>query len=344
MTQETSPTPQRDLRVAVVGAGMMGADHIRRITTRTVGATVAAIVEPDMARAQAAAALAPGAKTYARFEDALEAGGIDAVVIATPGEYHEPVLLPALEARLNILCEKPLTFDAESSLRVLEAEQKLDRPHIQVGFMRRFDAEYLQLKELIDSGSAGALLALRCVHRNPRVDAFTDSRMITDSVVHEIDVVPWLVGEPITAIEVKYPKQSSLSPEGLRDPQLVLIETESGVLADVEINVNVQFGYQVGTDAVFERGVAEIGRTSGLSIYKDGGLWRGEHQDFRTRFGAAYDVQVQRWVDAARRGTIDGPNAWDGYVANVVCEAGVKAQSTGQRVEIKTEARPAFYS
>lgn len=344
MTQETSPATQGELRVAVVGAGMMGADHIRRIATRTVGATVTAVVEPDEARASAAAALAPGARTFSRIEDALEAGGIDAVVIATPGEYHEPVLLPALEAGLNILCEKPLTFDAESSLRVLEAEQKLDRPYIQVGFMRRFDPEYIQLKELIVSGDAGALLALRCVHRNPRVDAFTDSRMITDSVVHEIDVVPWLVGEPITAIEVKYPKQSSLAPQGLRDPQLVLLETESGVLADVEINVNVQFGYQVGTDAVFERGVAEIGRTGGLSIYKDGGFWRGEHQDFRTRFGVAYDVQVQRWVDAARRGTIDGPNAWDGYLANVVCEAGVKAQSTGQRVEIKTEARPAFYN
>jgi myo-inositol 2-dehydrogenase/D-chiro-inositol 1-dehydrogenase len=344
MTQQTNLTPRGELRVAVVGAGMMGADHIRRIATRTVGATVVAVVEPDAARANAAAALAPGSKTFSRIEDALEAGEIDAVVIATPGEYHEPVLFPALEAGLNILCEKPLTFDAESSRRVLEAEQKLDRPYIQVGFMRRFDPEYIQLKELIMSGDAGALLALRCVHRNPRVDAFTDSRMITDSVVHEIDVVPWLVGEPITAIEVKYPKQSSLAPQGLRDPQLVLLETESGVLADVEINVNVQFGYQVGTDAVFERGVAEIGRTGGLSIYKDGGFWRGEHQDFRTRFGVAYDVEVQRWVDAARRGTIDGPNAWDGYIANVVCEAGVKAQSTGQRVEIKTEARPAFYS
>lgn len=96
--------------------------------------------------------------------------------------------------------------------------------------MRRFDREYLPLKALIDSGEAGALLAMHCAHRNPRVDSFTDSRMITDSVVHEIDTIPWLVGEPIAAIEVKFPKRNSLAPDDLaHDPMLVLFETESGV-------------------------------------------------------------------------------------------------------------------
>jgi myo-inositol 2-dehydrogenase/D-chiro-inositol 1-dehydrogenase len=342
MSIETTPAT-RELRVAVVGAGMMGADHIARLTERTTGAVVTAIVEPDQTRAAAAAAHAPGSASYSRIEDALEVGDLDAVLIATPGQFHEPVLLPALEAGLAILCEKPLTFDAESSLRVLEAEQKLARPHIQVGFMRRFDAEYIQLRDLVISGDAGELLALHCRHRNPRVDSFTDAAMITDSVVHEIDVVPWLVGEPIASIEIRYPKRNSLAPSGLHDPQLVLLETVGGVLADVEIHVSAQFGYQVTTDAVFEKGVAEIGRSAGLASYQDAHFRRWEHQDFRTRFAAAYDTEVQRWVNAARAGTIDGPNSWDGYLANVVCEAGVTAQKTGSRVEIVTQPKPAFY-
>lgn len=314
MTNETSVSSP-SLRIAVVGAGAMGGDHIARITHRIVGATVSAIVEPDEGRARAAARNAPGAQTFTRLEDAIDTGIVDAVLIATPGQYHEPVLIPALQAALPILCEKPLTFDAESSLRVLEAEQKLTHPHIQVGFMRRFDREYLQLKQLIESRQAGELLALHCAHRNPTVSSFTDRQMITDSVVHEIDTIPWLVGEPIAAIEVKFPKRNSLAPDDLKhDPMLVLIETTSGVLADLEMNVNVQFGYQVTTDAVFERGVAEIGRTAGLSLYSGHGLFRAEHQSFATRFGAAYDSEVQSWVDAARRGGIDGPSAWDGYV------------------------------
>lgn len=333
-----------DLRVAVVGAGMMGADHVRRLEHHTIGARVTAIVEPDQARAQAAAAVTAGARTYPNIDEAIAAGDIDAVLIATPGEYHEAPLLAALEAGLEIFCEKPLTFDSDSSQHILEAEQKLDRPHIQVGFMRRFDAEYEQLRELVETGDAGQLLALHCAHRNPRVDAFTDPRMITDSVVHEIDIVPWLAGSPVVSVEVKFPRTSTLAPEGLRDPQLVLLRTESGVIAVVEINVNVQFGYQVTTDAVFEQGVAEIGRTGGLAVLKDGAFRRAEHQDFRTRFATAYDNEIQRWVNAAKQGTIDGPSAWDGYVANVVCEAGVTAQTTGGEVEVVTPTRPAFYS
>ncbi|MFJ8894241.1 Gfo/Idh/MocA family protein [Leifsonia sp. NPDC102414] len=333
------------LRIAVVGAGIMGSDHITRITKHIAGAEVAAVVEPDAARAAAAAAGAPAAVTRSRIEDALEHDSIDAVIIATPGPFHESVLLPSLDAGVDILCEKPLTPDSESSLRILEAEQKTGRPRIQVGFMRRFDDEYLQLKELIDSGDAGALLALHCAHRNPSTPpGYTESMLITDSVVHEIDVVPWLVGEPIAAVEVRKPRRNSLAPEGLREPQLVLLETASGVLADVEISVNIQFGYQVTTDAVFERSVAEIGRTSGIARYVDGAFRQAEHLSYTTRFAKAYDTEVQRWVDAVRRGAIDGPSAWDGYLAAAVCEAGVRAQASGLRTEVSYVERPAFYA
>lgn len=335
----------KDLRVAVVGAGMMGSDHIARIGRRISGARVAAIVEPDMDRAAAAAVNAPDAAIHADIRDALERDSIDAVLIATPGPFHEPVLLPALEAGVAIFCEKPLTPDSVSALRILEAEQRLDRPRIQVGFMRRFDADYVALREFIASGDAGALLILHCAHRNPMTPpAYTESMLITDSVVHEFDAVPWLAGEPIVSVEVRKPRRNSLAPPGLTEPQLVVIELASGALAIVEINVNIQFGYQVTTEAVFERGVAEIGRTAGLKLWKDRRWGGAEHESFKTRFGAAFDAQIQRWVDAVGRGTIDGPNAWDGYLAAAACEAGVEAQATGRRVQVVTAPRPDFYA
>jgi myo-inositol 2-dehydrogenase/D-chiro-inositol 1-dehydrogenase len=100
----------------------------------------------------------------------------------------------------------------------------------------------------------------------------------------------------------------------------------------------------VTTDAVFERGVASIGRETGLQLTSAGRSGVPVPPTFTERFGAAYDTQVQRWVDAARRGTIDGPSAWDGYLASVVATAGVEAQATGRRVEVEyAMAKPAFY-
>ena len=335
----------RDLRIAVVGAGMMGGDHIARITRRISGASVAAIVEPDAARAHAAAANAPGAVVRADIRDALDHDDLDAVLIATPGPFHEPVLLPCLEAGVAIFCEKPLTPDSESSLRILDAEQGLDRPHIQVGFMRRFDEEHVALRELIASGDLGGLLLMHCAHRNPSTSpSYTEAMLITDSVVHEFDSVPWLAGERIVSVDIRKPRRNSLAPPGLDEPQLVFIELESGALAMVEINVNAQFGYQVTTEAVMERGVAGIGRTAGLEVWRDARWGGAEHSTFKTRFGAAFDVQIQRWVDAVHRGGIDGASAWDGYLAAAACEAGVAAQRTGRPVEVTTMERPAFYA
>jgi myo-inositol 2-dehydrogenase/D-chiro-inositol 1-dehydrogenase len=124
---------------------------------------------------------------------------------------------------------------------------------------------------------------------------------------------------------------------------MVLLELENGVLADVEISVNAGFGYQVTTEAVFERGVAAIGRTAGPLRAQDGRIAVAEHRSYTTRFAAAYDTEVQRWVDAARRGGIDGPSAWDGYRVAVASAAGVEAQRTGRRVEVAPETPPAFY-
>ncbi|UBQ03336.1 Gfo/Idh/MocA family protein [Curtobacterium sp. TXMA1] len=335
-----------NLRVAVVGAGAMGSDHVRRITSTIAGADVVAVVDPDTARATAAAERAPGAITAASFEDALDATPIDAVIVATPGFLHEPVLVPAIERRLAVLCEKPLTTSAEDSLRIVELEQaSSERPRIQVGFMRRFDKGYQELRALRESGANGALLALHHAHRNPTTPPnFSESMLIHDSVIHEIDIIPFLTGEPIVAVEVKKPRRNSLAPADLPEPQFVLFTTESGTMAIVEINVNAQFGYQVTTDAVFESGVAYIGRETTMNVVSAGVSGQGVTPSFVERFGAAYDEEVQRWVDAARTGGIDGPSAWDGYTASVVAEVAVRAQQSGALEQVTyATAKPAFY-
>ncbi|MCF2571698.1 Gfo/Idh/MocA family oxidoreductase [Brevibacterium sp. UCMA 11754] len=333
-----------DFRVGVIGAGMMGADHVKRIGSTISGARVSAVVDPDESRVASALENAPGAVGYSRIEDALEDQAIDGVLIATPGFLHEPVLLPCLEAKLPILCEKPLTPDPESSWRILEAEQATGEHLIQVGFMRRFDPEYRQLRELVDSEDAGELLMLRCAHRNPSVpDSYLQESLINDSVVHEFDVVPWLADSPIVTLEVKHARRNRLTPERLKEPILVLMELANGTLVDLEMNVSIQFGYQVTTEAVFDSGIARIGEPSGLQLWHQGRSGVAEHADFTTRFATAYDNQVQAWVDAACKGTIAGPSAWDGYKVAVACQEGVASLSDGRPRSLNLPETPAFY-
>ncbi len=333
-----------NLGVCVVGAGRMGADHIERLTRRIVGAEVSAVVDADVSRAQKAVEAIPSAVAISDVEQALERENVNAVVIATPGFLHRDMLLQVLKRDLPILCEKPLTPDAPSSWEILEAEQRLGKKRIQVGFMRRFDAEYERLRGLITSGELGELLMLHCSHRNPDTPpGFTNEMLINDSVVHEFDIIRYLTGEEIRSVQVRVGRATRHAPSDQHDPQHVLIETETGVLADVEIFVNAQFGYQVATQAVFEKGIVNIGEDGGPYV-RSAGRWGGEiTPSFVERFRGAYDVEIQRWVDATKRGEVDGPTAWDGYATAACCEAGVAAQKSGEKVDVSLKDKPSIY-
>ncbi|WUQ32535.1 Gfo/Idh/MocA family oxidoreductase [Streptomyces sp. NBC_00239] len=323
----------------------MGADHVRRIDRMISGARVVAVADPDGDRVKQVAAGLDACTAHTDPAAALAAPGVDAVLIASPGPAHEAALLECLERDLPVLCEKPLTPDAAGALRVMEAEQRLGRRRVQVGFMRRYDAEYEQLKALLDGGELGRPLFLHCRHRNASSPSFFTSEMlVNDSVVHEVDAARWLLGQEITAVSVLSPASSSAAPEGLRDPQLVLLETAGGAIVDVEIFVNCGFGYQVQCEAVCESGSARIGDGQAM-VVQSGGRWGGSiTQDYTVRFADAYDRQLRRWVEATRRGRVTGPSAWDGYAAAAVSAAGVRAQHTGVRAPVELAPKPAFYS
>nr|WP_296773505.1 Gfo/Idh/MocA family oxidoreductase [Rhodococcus sp. (in: high G+C Gram-positive bacteria)] len=330
-----------ELRIAVLGVGMMGADHVRRITNTIAGARVAIVNDYLVDKAEELAATIPGCRAVVDPFDAIADPDIDAVVLATPGPTHEKQLLACLEHEKPVMCEKPLTTDVETSLAVVEAEAALGKKLIQVGFMRRFDAEYEQLKQMLDAGELGRPLVMHCAHRNPTVPPRFDSAMIVkDSLVHEVDVTRFLLGEEITSIQIVKPAASPSAPEGLQDPQIALFATESGKHVDVEVFVSTGVAYEVRTEVVGEFGSAMIGLDVGLVRKSAPGTWGGTSTpSFVERFGRAYDVEIQRWVDAVKGGAesgvyIDGPGAWDGYAAAAVCAAGVKSLESGERVSV----------
>jgi myo-inositol 2-dehydrogenase/D-chiro-inositol 1-dehydrogenase len=203
----------------------------------------------------------------------------------------------------------------------------------------------MQLKKVLAGGELGRPLLLHCRHRNASVHSyFTNEMLINDAVVHEMDCARWLLNQEITYVTVVRPVPNSGAPEGLSDPQLVLLETDSGAIVNVEIFATCGFGYQVQTEAVCESGTARIGEGHGM-LTNTKGRWGGAiTRDFVERFEAAYDREVQAWVKATRRGETEGPSAWDGYAAAAVCEAGVRAQATGERVRVELIERPALYA
>ncbi|QRZ61482.1 Gfo/Idh/MocA family protein [Rothia sp. ZJ932] len=321
-----------ELRVAVVGAGRMGFDHIKRIESdRIKGARVVAVVDINEEVAQRAVEGIEDVKIYTDFHKAIESKGVDAVLIATPGFLHAPVLMPAIEAGLPVLCEKPLTPDSASSWEIVQAEVEADKKLVQVGFMRRFDGGYRTIRAAVESGLSGELLQLECEHINPDVpESYTGRNLIDDTVVHEFDGVRFLTGEEIKTVRALHGKKSKYATGELQDPAKVIMETESGILVTVNTHVTSQYGYSVTTKAIFEDNHLSVGNDL-------------VNSSFEPRFVDAYDQEVQAWVDAALKGEQTGPSAWDGYAAAACCEAGLAALESGEAVAVELNEKPDLY-
>src|SRR5512133_72823 len=258
------------LRIGVVGTGMMGRFHVERLASSVLDAEVAAVSDVFVEGAKQVAEQV-GARAYSDGHELIADDQVQAVLIASPGPTHEEFTLACLAADKPVLCEKPLAPTIDACLRVLEAEAAMPRRLVQVGFMRRYDGGFRALKAAVEEGRVGRPLLLHCRHRNADVPpGFTTDMMITDSVVHDIDVTRWLLGQEGVATTVFTPRRSSMAPDGLQDPQLVLLETADGVLVDVESFVSCQFGYDIRYELVGETGTLSLGEEPGVQVRQQG--------------------------------------------------------------------------
>ncbi len=156
-------------------------------------------------------------------------------MVCSWGPTHEEYVLASIAAGKPVFCEKPLATTQEACLRIVEAEVGHGGRLVQVGYMRRYDFAYRALKLALDSGEIGAPLMMHCAHRNASVPSFYQKEMaITDTAVHEIDMVRWMFGDEIAAVRVLVPRRNSNGGD-LQDPLLLILEMAGGVLVDVEI-------------------------------------------------------------------------------------------------------------
>jgi myo-inositol 2-dehydrogenase / D-chiro-inositol 1-dehydrogenase len=186
---------------------------------------------------------------------------------------------------------------------------------------------------------------VHCAHRNPSVpEMYVGDMALTDTFVHEIDVLRWLLNDDYISAQVVEGRKSKFSHEGLHDPIMVLLETRKGIRIDTEIFVACQFGYDIQCQVVGETGAANLPEPQSIPLRLAGRASDGILMDWKQRFIASYDVELQEWIDDTKQGLVNGPTAWDGYFASATAEACVEARRTKGIVPITIADKPAFYN
>ena len=227
-------------------------EHIERIQNRIKDAKVVAVCDVFEEGAKKGAAIAgEGTKVYTDFNAAINDPDVNAVVVTTPGAFHKDPVIAAIKAGKPVFSEKPLANTAADCKAVVDAEMASGKHLVQVGFMRRYDRGYNQLKALLDEGKFGAPMVIKCTHRADGVaDDYTTAMAVTDTAIHEIDVLPWLVNDEWDEVQCIMPKTSCKAHEGLKDPQIMIMKTKGGIVTVLEVNVNCGFGYDINCEVV----------------------------------------------------------------------------------------------
>lgn len=336
-------TMESELKIGVVGTGAIGRTHVERISRRLRGGRVVAVSDIDASQAKRVAE-EYGCRFVGDGHTLIRSDDIDAVIVATTDTYHEEYVTAAIEASKFVFCEKPLAPDRDGARRIVDSEIAGGRLLVQVGFMRRYDAGYLALKRLVDARTYGEPLMVHCAHRNLEArENYTTPMVVANTLIHEIDVLRWLLNEEYATVEVVFPKTTRHAHPNLRDPQIMILTTESGVRIDVEAFVNCRYGYDIKCEVCCEDGVLNLPQPSDLTVFANGARVSPIAEHWSERFVAAYDAELQEWITASNEGRVDGPTSWDGYLGSVTATAASASRDRQSVVKVEAEKCPEFY-
>lgn len=332
------------IRIAVIGAGLMGADHAKIVAEDLPGATLQVVCDMDGARAASVAKANGAADAATEPEAVIRRDDVDAVIIASPDFTHAPLSKACIAAGKKVLCEKPLSQEPQECLEVMEAEQAAGAKFVQLGFMRRYDQSYVEMRAALADGALGRALMMHNFHRNVETPAsdFTGAMAITNSAPHEFDAVRHVLGCEYASISAWQARRS----DSVVAPVVMVLETCDSQLVTIEVNNNAAYGYDVRAELVGEKG--SIAMTNVAYTRTDMKLASSTRYeaDWRGRYHEAYVRQNRAFIRFVETGEFPeiGSSAWDGYAAAIVAATGVTALQTGTKQAVEMIAKPEFYA
>ncbi len=307
--------------IAVFGAGRIGAVHAANLARHVPGATLAGVADTIPSAAQRLVREL-GAGRVDSIENFLSDADVAGVVIATPTGTHAEIVAAAAAAGKHVLCEKPISMDVAHTVAAAQAAEAAGII-LQVGFQRRFDAEFAKARDLIESGALGEVRFVRLVGRDrsmpPIAYIRTSGGQFRDQMIHELDAARWLMG-PAEVDEV-YATGSALvdaevGASGDVDTAVACLRFSNGAIAVIDSSREAAYGYDSRAEVHGSRGMFLAGgeRLPNGEIL-DGRYVSPDTESFIERFAGAYRAELIDFLDAIRTGRAPRAGAGDALMA-----------------------------
>jgi myo-inositol 2-dehydrogenase/D-chiro-inositol 1-dehydrogenase len=331
--------------VALIGSGRMGSFHGETVSRRLPDARLVAVADPAPGAAQHLADALGAEHAYGDIAGVWADPQVDAVVIAAPARFHADLVVAAAAAGKAVFCEKPMALSLADADRAIEAARAADVV-LQVGFNRRFAADWMGARGLLDEGRIGTPRLLRSLTRDP--GGFDPAQVRPDTIffetlIHDFDTLRFLNpgAEPVDVFAVA---DALVEPHwrerGLLDTAVVTVRFDNGAVGVAEACFEASYGYDVRGEVLGSCGMATMGDGRRTTLTFSGASGRSIEtvRGDQDLFSAAYTGELAAFVEAVRTRTPAPVTGEDARAALGIALAAAESVRRGRPVGLEEVA------
>jgi len=336
------------VRICMIGAGRVGRNHSQAITRHVPDGKIVALVEPVEAVRQSTAADFGIEHQFDSLEQALEKIDFEAVVITTPTPTHLPLTALAAEHHKHVFLEKPMALNLEQCDGILAVVEKY-KVLLQLGFMRRFDPEFVAAAARIEGGEIGVPMMIKSNTHGPGLpppwarDLRTSNGMLAEVNSHDWDSVRWLMSSNYERVYTEVANfkgaANNVDVPNFYDNALVNIKLESGGLGLISGVCPCGYGYDARVEIIGDKGIMQIGELQGQALVvctdRDQGLITPVTRTWPQRFAWGYIYELEHFVHCIQTETAPRAGGAEGRWAVAGVLAGTKSFLEGRPVYLK---------
>lgn len=336
---------KNQIRICMIGGGRVGKNHSRALTGYVPAGKIVALVETVPQVGEETAREFGIEHQFDSLEAALENVDFDAVVITTPTPTHLPITALAAENKKHVFLEKPMALNLRECDEILEVTHK-NSVFLQLGFMRRFDPEFVAAFERINAGEIGQPMMIKTNTHGPGLppawarDLRSSNGMLAEVNSHDWDTLRWFMGSNLHRVYTEVANfkgaANNVDTPNFYDNALVNVKFENGGLGMISGICPCGYGYDARVEIVGEKGIMQIGELKGQSILvctnRDQGLITPIYRTWPERFKWAYIQELAHFVSCIQTDTPPRAGGLDGRWAVAGVLAGTKSFLEGRPV------------
>lgn len=335
--------------LCVIGVGRAGLVHAANIQHRIEQAELVALCDVNAEELARVGGQLAVERRYSDYREALRDPKVEAVAIAAPVFVHREIACEAAARGKHIFLEKPMALSLAECEAINEAVAQAGVT-LQIGFMRRFDAAFLEAKELLDSGQMGRVMIIKSTGRGPGLppawiyDVKKSNGILAEVNSHDFDSVRWLVGSDIVRVHAEGANFKCENVRGSHpdfyDNAVVSLRFADGTLGLIDGTCPAHYGYDARVEILCESGVLFIGGVGDrgvMQVTREGRIVTRAVDSWRTLFRDAYLAEMEHFIECIREGTTPRATGLDGLKAVEAVVAANLSIQRGEPMEVSVE-------